>query len=87
MLTLTDSAGDHLIGLLEKANAPDDAAVRLVISDNGLAMRADRPQPDDVTFEHNGKTVLIAQREVADALDGRTLDTTETPDGAGLTIG
>lgn len=87
MLTVTDSAGDHLVGLLEKAKAPDDAAVRLVMAEGGLGMRADRARPEDVTFEHQGRTVLIASKEVADALEGRTLDTAQTENGTGLTLG
>lgn len=86
MLTVTDSAGDHLVGLLENANAPDDAAVRLVMAEGGLGMRADKPRPEDITFEHDGRTVLVAAQDVADALDGRTLDTTKTDKGTGLTL-
>ncbi len=86
MLNMTDAAGEHLVVLLDNANAPDEAAVRLVMSEGGLGMRADTAKPEDVTFEHDGRTVLLASKDVADALDGRTLDAVETENGTGLTI-
>lgn len=86
MLTMTPSAGEHLVDLLDNAKAPEEAAVRLVMAEGGLGMRADTEKPEDVTFEHAGRVVLLAARDVAEALDGRTLDTVETEKGTGLTL-
>lgn len=86
MLTMTDAAGEHLTTLLSDSKAPEGSAVRLVVAESGLGMRADAVRDGDVTFDHGGQTVLVAAPEVAEALDGRTLDTVDTDKGTGLTL-
>jgi Fe-S cluster assembly iron-binding protein IscA len=81
MLTLTDAATEHIANLLDETDTPDDTAIRLVASEEGLAMVADNAKPEDTTFDHDGKTVLVMDQQVADALDGRTLDVAETDEG------
>ena len=86
MLTLTTEAGAHLAEMLTQAGAPDEAAVRLLVSDEGVALAADSPKPDDTTFEHDGRTVLVMEQSVADALSERTIDVRDTPEGKSLAI-
>ncbi len=86
MLTMTESAGEHLVSMLDGAKAPDEAAVRLVMAEGGLGMRADKAKDDDVTFEHDGRTVLVVAPDVAAALEDRTLDAVDTEKGKGLTL-
>jgi len=86
MLTLTQAAGEHLSKLLDESDANDEAAVRLVAREQGLALAADQPRPEDTTFEHDGKTVLILDQQVAEALADRTLDVQDTENGKALSI-
>jgi len=86
MLTLTQAAGEHLSKLLDESDANDEAAVRLVAREQGLALAADQPRPEDTTFEHDGKTVLILDQQVAEALADRTLDVQDTENGKALAI-
>jgi Fe-S cluster assembly iron-binding protein IscA len=86
MLTLTEAAGEHLTQVLDNSKAPEQIAVRLVAGENGLAMAADQPKPEDTTFDHNGRTVLVLDQQVAQALDARTLDVEETDKGRTLTL-
>ena len=39
MLTMTEAAGAHLSGLLGQVEAPDEAAVRIVIQEQGLSLQ------------------------------------------------
>ena len=72
MLTVTDAAGAHLAEML--SSAPEKAAIRFVAETNGLTPRIDSPRPEDATFEHNDRVVLILDQPVASALDEKTLD-------------
>jgi Fe-S cluster assembly iron-binding protein IscA len=74
MLTMTEAAGAHLSGLLGQVEAPDEAAVRIVIQEQGLSLQLDTVKPDDETFEHEGNTVLVLDKLVAEAMAERTLD-------------
>lgn len=86
MLTLTDAAGAHLSGLLGEVEAPDEAAVRIVLQDQGLALRLDQEQPGDKTFEHNGKKVLLLDEQVSNVLAEKTLDVEDSESGPRLSV-
>lgn len=86
MLTVTQDAKAHLANLLEHNNVPDGTAVRLVVAEQGLAMTTDSPGNEDATFDHEGRTVLVMENDIAEQLDGRTLDVEETDDGAELKV-
>lgn len=78
MLTVTESAKKHLQELLEKSDAEDEAVVRFVLQAEGISMGIDQQRQDDQTFEQDGKVVLVMQNEVAQALDGKSLDVEQT---------
>ena len=84
MLTLTESAGAHLAGVL--AEAPENAAVRLTVQQQSLAPTLDQPREQDVTFEHEGRTVLVLEPKLADLLSDRTLDTQDSEEGSRLVL-
>lgn len=86
MLTLTEAAGAHLATLLDNSEAPDDAAVRIVMGEKGLALATDQPRAEDATYEHNDKTVLVLDKQVATALSDRTIDIEQTEKGTALAI-
>ena len=87
MLTLTDAAAVHLTELLTAAEAPDDVAVRCVRSEEGLALQMDSERPGDDTFAHEGRTVLLLDSDVSEALTDRTLDVEDSVDGPRLALG
>jgi Fe-S cluster assembly iron-binding protein IscA len=84
MLTVTETAGQHLSQILEQA--PGEAVVRFIPQENGLAMQLDNVRPGDTTFEHEEKPVLAMDTRVAEALDGRTLDVQSTEEGPRLAL-
>jgi Fe-S cluster assembly iron-binding protein IscA len=81
MLTLTQAAGSYLTEVLNQANAPDEASLRLLEEGGSLKLAVDRPTPEDTTLDHEGKTVLVVDSRVAAALDQNTLDVNQTPEG------
>jgi hypothetical protein len=86
MLTVTQAAGAHLAQLLFENDASDDVAIRFVLVGQSLTPKLDNVRPDDVTFDHEGKTVLILDEQLSERLADRTLDTTETNDGLRLNL-
>lgn len=86
MLTLTEPAGAHLEKLLDEANAPDGAAARFVAGEEGLTLQLDHPKPDDEAHEHDGRTVLLLDEQIAELLTDKRLDLHETGEGPSLAI-
>jgi len=86
MVTVTDNAKAHIADLLQQNEAPDGTAVRLVPAQQGLALAPDEPADDDTKFDHDGKTVLIMKPNIADQLDGRTIDVADTEQGTELRL-
>jgi Fe-S cluster assembly iron-binding protein IscA len=86
MLTLTTAASEYLNGILTNEQTPDDAAVRIVAEQQGLAMKLDTPRPGDATFDHEGRTVLLLDESVKQLLGDSTLDVEATATGTTLAI-
>ena len=86
MLTLTDAAGGYLCEVLDKSNAPNEAAVRLSVGQNGLSAAIDAQRPGDATYDHEGRKVLLLDERASKALSERTLDLQQTPEGERLGI-
>lgn len=86
MFQVTDAACEHLSTMLEKSDAPENVAVRLAIQEGGVVINADEPRDDDKSFEHGERTVLVLSENVAQQLDGATLDVETSEDGARLTL-
>ena len=84
MLTLTEAAGDHLTGILDKRNCPDGVAVRFVWKETGVSLALDKKKPGDSAVDHKGRTVLFLDQNAADHLDGETVDVKETKAGGKL---
>jgi Fe-S cluster assembly iron-binding protein IscA len=86
MFTLSEAAGAHLVELLEEVDAPPQSAIRFVIEGDTLELRLDQQTDDDETIEHRGETVVVLDPEVAELLDGRTLEVVHDDDGARLCV-
>jgi len=76
MLTVTDSALNHLSSVLTKSNRADgpDCFRLFVKDDNNIGMTLDSPQSGDQTFDCAGSTVLALPEVLSEALSERVLD-------------
>ncbi len=87
MLTISAAAGAHLAQILVQAKVSDTEAVRFVLDGTELSMQLDEVRPDDVTFAHEARTVLVLDAEVSHALSDRPLDVNDADDdGPKLTL-
>lgn len=86
MFNLTDAAAAHLSVILGQTQASDEQAVRMIPTQQGLELTLDAPKPDDQTFAHEGKTVLVIEPKLATMLENRTLDVETGDDGTHLTL-
>jgi hypothetical protein len=86
MLKVTQAATQYLNDMLVRVQAPAEAAVRIVpkTDGGGLATTIDQERDGDQHFDCEGKTVLVLDAEVANALSEQTLDIGE--DGKRLMI-
>jgi len=83
---MTDSAARHLARLLDRAEAGQGVAVRIVATRRGLTLRLDREGPDDESVEFEGRVVLVMGPRTAEALEDRILDTRSTAEGISLAL-
>jgi Fe-S cluster assembly iron-binding protein IscA len=87
MLTVTETASAYLAQLLVQASKPDDMVVRLERGTTGnLTLRFDYALPDDTTFEHQDKAVLVFSPQIAPMLADNTLDVHDDEEGPQLIV-
>jgi hypothetical protein len=81
MLNISDKAREFLAGALER-NPGSDECFRLTRGASGrIAMVYGRPVESDVTIDHDDKTVLALEPDLAESLDGKTIDLQQAPEG------
>jgi Fe-S cluster assembly iron-binding protein IscA len=85
-MTITEAAARHLAVVLDNANAGQDVTVRLAPGERGWVMQLDHPDPQDRSFDHDGRVVLVVAAAADAALSGTLLDVRETEDGAKLLL-
>jgi hypothetical protein len=85
MLTLTEGAVRVLEDVLDRDEV-GDRAVRIVAGRNGWFLRLDCEDPDDYTFEHEGRTILLLAPSVAAVLEEKTLDVQGTEESRALRL-
>lgn len=86
MMSVTEKALELLAALVERADAGDAAAVRIVARQEGWGIEMDQPRPEDETVEYRERTVLILDAGVADTLQESTLDVHDSPKGLRLRL-
>jgi Fe-S cluster assembly iron-binding protein IscA len=88
MLTVSETAGAYLATMLTEAETPaeKEVAMRIYLRDGHLAMNLDEPRTQDAKFDHQGVTVLVIEEELAQELDGKTLDVGSDEKGTGLVV-
>lgn len=79
MLNVTKAASHYLNDMLERSQAPAEAAVRIVPKGDGagLATTIDQERDGDQHFDCDGRTVLVLDPEVSTRLSEQTLDVEE----------
>lgn len=80
MLTLTEAAARLLAEVLERDEA-SDRAIRIAEGEQGWTIHLDREAPEDESFEHEGRTIVLLAPPVAEALEDKTLDAYNTEQG------
>jgi hypothetical protein len=86
MLTVTDAARDRLSRKLEFKKAAEPMALRLTRTERGWGLRPDTARPDDTTFAHQGKNVLLVDDAVSEAMSDATLEVRTTKAGPRLRL-
>jgi len=81
MLTLTDAAGAYLSEILTERSCPEDVAIRFLCEGQGILMRLDNAKPGDISFEHEGRVVLLLDESTSELLGQETLDVEQTEAG------
>jgi Fe-S cluster assembly iron-binding protein IscA len=86
MLNVTDKAAALLHDSLEVSKNSEEDVLRLTRSGQGLALTLDEEREGDQVVLHDEQKVLVIQPEIAQALNGATIDAVNTPDGERLAI-
>ena len=87
MLQISDPALNLLREALMVERDDDSDVFRLELQNNDFVLGIDSPKDDDVLYEIDGDTVLVAPMEVATSILGETtIDLEETDDGPRLVL-
>ena len=87
MLTVTEEAKQILKEKLLASTDDPELVLRLKGGPGGqLGLVLDKETPGDDVVEHEEAKVLLIGGELADVVDGLTLTTEDTPEGAKLVI-
>ena len=85
MLLVSDNATERLAQMLDNANAQEGVAARLVTNgEDGITMQPSKQEAGDTTFEHDGRVVLVIDKDTAEAINDYVLDVAD--DGSGLSL-
>ena len=86
MVTITDAAGAHMAQLLAQVEANKDVAIRLVLDEHNIIPTMDQARVGDTAFSYKGKTVLVLDALVVQAMADHTLDVQEAEDGCKIVL-
>ena len=86
-MQMSHTAGARLQVLLDERRAASEEVVRITRAKKRLRLRRDRQRPDDATFAHDGRVVLVLAPDVAASLASRRLELAETNAGPRLRLG
>ncbi|MBF6600553.1 MAG: hypothetical protein IVW36_08590 [Dehalococcoidia bacterium] len=84
MLLVSQKAAAALHDTLDQNRKDDADILRIAQTDQGLALAIGKEHDGDQLIDHDERHILAIEPAVADALDGATLDLTETPEGPRL---
>jgi len=86
MFIVTAAALDRLSRKLTGKKANDDEAFRFMRRTGGWRLRLDHARPADTAFTHDGRSVLLMDTTVWQAMTNVTLDARSTNSGPRLRL-
>jgi len=87
VITITEKATEELKSIQQSQGLAEGQALRLVWQPGmGFGLAIDEVQQDDQVVRSGEDDVLLIGTDIADALDGATIDSEESPEGARLII-
>ena len=87
MIGATELAKQELKRILNANTDKAEACLRLTANDQGqLGLAIDVEKEGDQAVEHEGSKLLLVEKDLADTLQGITIDVEETAEGARLVI-
>jgi Fe-S cluster assembly iron-binding protein IscA len=87
MLEVTERAKQELKKILSANTDEPSACLRLTANEQGqLGLSIDVERDGDQAIEHEDSKVLLVEKELADALEGITIDAEDTPEGTKLVV-
>jgi Fe-S cluster assembly iron-binding protein IscA len=82
MIEVTERAKKELKGILSAKVDNPQAGLRLMAnSQSQLSLHIDVEMTGDQVVKHKGSKVLLVENELANTLEGQTLDFTDTAEG------
>ncbi len=86
MLTVTPAARERLTRKLLRKKAGEDEAMRVTPKAGGWKLAVDRARPADTAITHEGRTLLLLDKETSQAMTNVTLDVKDTSAGPRLKL-
>ena len=87
MIAITEGAKQELKKILTTNTDEPEACLRLIANDEGqLGLAVDTERQEDQVVEHEDSKVLVVEKNLADTLEGITMDVVDTPEGNRLAI-
>ena len=86
MLTVTAGALDRLSKKLARKKPTDGVALRFTRRAGGWKLGLDRARPADTEFTHHGRSVLLLDATVSQAMTNMALDVRSTDSGPRLRL-
>ena len=87
MIEVTERARQELKRILTANTDEPEACLRLTANDQDqLGLAIDMERQGDQVVEHEDSKVLLVEKDLADTLQGITIDVEDTPEGARLVI-
>jgi Fe-S cluster assembly iron-binding protein IscA len=87
MIGATERAKQELKRILNANTDKPEACLRLTANDQGqLGLAIDKERQGDQAIEHEDSKVLLVEENLADTLQGTTIDVEDTSEGAKLVI-
>ena len=86
MISVTERAVQELGAMLVANATEEEQVLRLAGENEGFTLGLDCEREGDEVVRGEAGTILVIDSLLAQALDGSTIDTTDTPQGTRLTI-
>jgi Fe-S cluster assembly iron-binding protein IscA len=86
MIQVTERARETFKATVEHMVDRPGVMLRIGPTESGLGLFPDSPKDDDQVIEHEGRAVLLIDREVSERLGNTTIDVEEHADGSHFVI-